>query len=698
MIRNPRQGLSATRNRSAASAKPATNPDIVEYFAQRHSRLRIAKTTKMPSGQIIDWVPVESQIPTGRIPEPPPTADSQLLLPSSALRVAGFELLQDGAELGPPGTVPIPRKDFSRIAATTSLRRYLSKVGRNGRTGERVRSATVGDPVAPPAPDLSKYFHATCGESDKHFGCEALINIWTPFLENSSDHTIMQTGLQNFDRPQLQSLEAGWEISHDQYGDWSPHLFTYYTTNGYDHDGNNVGGYNQDVDGWCQVDAKISPAMRLLGTSTPGGAQIGVQIKYQLFQQNWWFQVDGVWIGFYPASLYLNPANPGTTLGDHADWLGFWGEVYTSEPDANTTTTWMGSGQLAERGFGQSCFQINLQKQIDAAGNMANLIGTNSAENSDYYNIVSTMNSGTSFGSFFFAGGPGDVPFEHRIVEVGTTFFPESDGTWLMYPWDAGDVPDLVFIKTANTPSGRVEIHAASGASKYQSRVFESATTFGNETDGTWLLTRWHQVHDPHRHQIPDLAFIKDANTPSGRVEVHIASGASSFRTRILEVPTTFVNEGDGTWLLADWDRDSIPDLVFIKTANTPSGRVEVHIASGKSNFQTRILEVATTFANEGDGTWLLADWDRDGLPDLVFIKTGNTGTGRVEVHIASGASNFANRIVERGTTFFPESDGFWCFLDCNRDGVPDLVFIKTGPNTGTGMVEVHIASGKQGG
>jgi hypothetical protein len=32
---------------------------------------------------------------------------------------------------------------------------------------------------------------------------------------------------------------------------------------------------------------------------------------------------------------------------------------------------------------------------------------------------------------------------------------------------------------------------------------------------------------------------------------------------------------------MADWDRDGIPDLVFIKTNNTPNGHVEVHIARG---------------------------------------------------------------------------------------------------------------------
>jgi hypothetical protein len=96
-----------------------------------------------------------------------------------------------------------------------------------------------------------------------------------------------------------------------------------------------------------------------------------------------------------------------STLGDHASWAAFWGEVYTSDPDQNATTTQMGSGTFGEAGFNQACYQSNLQVQTDRAGAMANHNGSPSAENSAYYDIVPTMNSGTSWGSYFYAGGPG---------------------------------------------------------------------------------------------------------------------------------------------------------------------------------------------------------------------------------------------------------------------------------------------------
>jgi hypothetical protein len=69
-------------------------------------------------------------------------------------------------------------------------------------------------------------------------------------------------------------------------------------------------------------------------------------------------------------------------------------------------------------------------------------------------------------------------------------------------------------------------------------------------------------------------------------------------------------------------DGDGYPDLAYIKTSNTGTGTVEVHIASRKSNFQTCIWESGTTFDLENDGTWLLVPAKSGTLPDLAFIRT----------------------------------------------------------------------------
>ena len=157
---------------------------------------------------------------------------------------------------------------------------------------------------------------------------------------------------------------------------------------------------------------------------------------------------------------------------------------------------------------------------------------------------------------------------------------------------------------------------------------------------------------DYDKDGIPDLVFIKTANTPSGNVEVHIASGASKYQTRIFESATTFANETDGTWFMADYDRDGIPDLIFIKAANTPSGNVEVHIASGASKYQTRIFESATTFSQR-DGRNMVHGGLRQGwYSGSDLYQDCQHAKRNVEVHVASGASNYQTRIFESATTF----------------------------------------------
>ena len=374
---------------------PATNPEIVAYFQDRLKRLTIAKTTGTPSGQLIDWIPRKSQHPSGKIATPPPLTQTPLA-PGHTL--ARFELALPGVEHGPAGTVPVRRRDFSRLHATTSLTQYLSKAG-----GKRV------NPSHPPTddPNPAGYLHATCGQSVTAFGCDGVLNMWDPYCENSSDHTILQTGMQNYDKPQLQSLEAGWEVCHDQYGDWAPHLFTYYTTNGYTKDGDNLGGYNHDVDGWVQYDSSIFPGALITGMSTLGGNQTIITIKYQLYESNWWFQVQVKWLGYYPASLFMGNQSVFSTLGDHASWVAFWGEVYSSNSNTNTTWTQMGSGQFAEAGWDYAAFESNLRYQSDRSGGMTDLNGTGSAENSALYDYQLHMKSGGSQGSYLLLGGPG---------------------------------------------------------------------------------------------------------------------------------------------------------------------------------------------------------------------------------------------------------------------------------------------------
>ncbi|SAL82301.1 hypothetical protein AWB68_06467 [Caballeronia choica] len=49
------------------------NPELFQWLDERQSQLKVVKTTTTPHGQVLDWIPIESQHPEGKVPSPPPS-------------------------------------------------------------------------------------------------------------------------------------------------------------------------------------------------------------------------------------------------------------------------------------------------------------------------------------------------------------------------------------------------------------------------------------------------------------------------------------------------------------------------------------------------------------------------------------------------------------------------------------------------
>jgi Neprosin len=379
--------------------------EITDYFHRRLERLRIVKTTPTPRGQLIDWIPIESQHPRGLIASPPPGPTSLIERGADTERMeilARAELEYSGLERGPEGTVPILRKKLDALGYTKSLKKYLSKT-----RGHRI--ARLGRTGFPAPEEDGAHRYGSSGQSITCFGGEGQLSCFDPYTESSDDFSLLQIGLSNSDLGFLQTVEAGWQECQDITGDWVPHLFVYYTTNGYSDDGDNKGGYNTDVDGWVQYDNTIFPGTTFTPYSTRGGDQFKITIKYQLWQDNWWFACQGRWIGYYPARLFMGNQSVFSTLGDHADHIGFWGEVFDSDDVSGRTSTDMGSGYFGESGWPWSGYMHNLMVQTRRDGGMANYDGSAevSSPDPDMYDIDAHFNSGSSWGSYAFVGGPG---------------------------------------------------------------------------------------------------------------------------------------------------------------------------------------------------------------------------------------------------------------------------------------------------
>ena len=379
--------------------KQKIREELYNYFKKRQRRLDIVKTTRTPTGQILDWVPIESQLAGKSKLALPPSESVRLELGSGRRRVkpVRFELEHARAARGPEGTVPIPRRDLKRLRFERSLQDHLSKHGR--RTYALVINER--DTVEVPA-DGNAHEYGYSSQSVTCYGADGNLAAFDPYVYRSDEFSLLQVALARGSGSGKQTVEAGWQEYRDLYGDWVPHLFVFYTTNGYTSSGDNKGGYNRDVDGWVQYSSVVYPEAKSSPNSTRGGTQYIMQIKYQLYQGNWWFCCNGRWIGYYPASLF-NAAG----LRNKADKVAFYGEIVDSGRDSGSSWTDMGSGHWPDRGWAWSAYMSNLRYQSSSGGSMSRYSGSTWESNPDEYGIESHFDDTGSWKSHCWVGGPG---------------------------------------------------------------------------------------------------------------------------------------------------------------------------------------------------------------------------------------------------------------------------------------------------
>jgi hypothetical protein len=388
------------RKRPKDSAAAKRNlAEIRGYLKSRQERLDVVKTTRTPNGQVLDWIPIESQVRRGKIASPPSETERiKAVRGRRAEEPVQFELEHPDAVRGPAGTVPVLRKNLQRVPSWKNLDQFLSKHGRTTYPIQFEKRDTIEVPG-----DGSVHDYAYTAQWVTCYGTSGELSAFDPFLQWSDEFSLLQLALARGSSSGKQTLEVGWQEYRDLYGDWVPHLFVFYTTNGYTSSGDNKGGYNQDVDGWVQYSSSIYPETRFSPMSTRGGAQYKIVLKVQLYQGNWWVRCNGQWIGYYPASLYNSSG-----LRSQAEKVAWYGEVVDSSDHSGNTHTDMGSGHYPAAGWTYSGYMHNLKYQSGTGGSMSTYTGgTSLVTNSAWYDVETHFSSGTTWESYQWLGGPG---------------------------------------------------------------------------------------------------------------------------------------------------------------------------------------------------------------------------------------------------------------------------------------------------
>ncbi|KAJ1255352.1 hypothetical protein BS78_K258000 [Paspalum vaginatum] len=377
----------------------------------RLARLRDAsvKTIQSPDGDVIDCVPTHLQPAfehpklRGHKPEVERAyreaeerrcggagGDTHL----GAERDEGVVLPQAWQRSGescPEGSIPVRRTTEDDVLRASSVRRFGMKA-RGGGLARRRRDAAGGG-----------HEHAVGYVSGGQFyGAKASLNVWPARVASPAEFSLSQIWVISgaFGRD-LNTIEAGWQVSPELYGDSRPRFFTYWTGDAY----RETGCYNLHCAGFVQTSARVAIGAAIEAVSAVAGRQFDVTLlvwKDPRPRGHWWLQLGsggGELVGYWPSALF-------TRLAARAAMVQFGGEVVNARPaGAPHTPTQMGSGRFPAEGYARAAYFRNVQV-VDWDNSLVPAAGLRMlADRPGCYDIAG--GSGGAWGTYFYYGGPG---------------------------------------------------------------------------------------------------------------------------------------------------------------------------------------------------------------------------------------------------------------------------------------------------
>ncbi|KAL3628870.1 hypothetical protein CASFOL_027916 [Castilleja foliolosa] len=345
------------------------------------------KTIQSPDGDILDCVKSHLQpafdhpLLKGHVPLEPPERPKRN--DSGESMAETLQTWTNSGESCPEGTIPIRRTTEKDVMRASSIRRF----------GRKIRRGVRRDSMS------SDHEHAVAFvNGDQYYGAKASINVWAPSVTDQYEFSLSQLWvISGSFGNDLNTLEAGWQVSPELYGDNYPRFFTYWTTDAYQA----TGCYNLLCSGFVQINNKIAIGAAISPRSSLRNRQfdIGLMIWKDPKHGHWWLEFGpGLLVGYWPSFLFSH-------LRGHASMVQFGGEIVNTRSTGHHTSTQMGSGHFAYEGFGKASYFRNLQV-VDWDNSLIPLNNLHLlADHPNCYNIRAGKNN--AWGNYFYYGGPG---------------------------------------------------------------------------------------------------------------------------------------------------------------------------------------------------------------------------------------------------------------------------------------------------
>jgi FG-GAP-like repeat/Glycosyl hydrolase catalytic core len=258
-------------------------------------------------------------------------------------------------------------------------------------------------------------------------------------------------------------------------------------------------------------------------------------------------------------------------------------------------------------------------------------------------------------------------PYSAFFTQLPTAWpvMTDQNADFEVADYDGKGKQDLIVVQHAGTASGKTELHVLDGSGSYPSFYHSPLAD---------LKTPWSLVPDQNADfdmadyngdGILDLFMIQHAGTASGKTELHVLDGSGAYpayQVPLADLATSWptVPDQNADFDVANYDGKGRPDLIMIQHAGTASGKTELHVLDGSGaypSYQVPLADKSTNFSTQSDqnAEFDTADADGDGTQDLFMIlHSGVTGSGKVEVHILSGAAGAYTQPLEDRSTPLP--------------------------------------------
>ncbi|XP_050918089.1 uncharacterized protein LOC127135413 [Lathyrus oleraceus] len=353
---------------------------LKETIAIRLKKLNkpAVKTIQSPDGDIIDCVLTHQQpafdhpLLKGQKPMDPPE------MPKGNNRINNFsesiQLWSLSGESCPNGTIPIRRITEQDLLRANSDSRFGKKL---------------------PVGSNDRQYALQFVEDGEFYGAQATMNVWNPQGESKSVFSLAQmwvmSGTYGKD---LNTIEVGWQVHPNFYGDRRTRFFIYWTADAYQH-----GCYNLKCPGFVQTNKAIALGAAISPVSTYNGNQfeISLFVWKDVKTGNWWLRYGDKDLGYWPSSLFTNLKNAAARV--------HWGGEIFNEQYEQASSTQMGSGHFPEEGYKKASY-FNHIYVIDSKRVWVQPPKLkNYADSPNCYNVKGGVDS--SWGTYFYYGGPG---------------------------------------------------------------------------------------------------------------------------------------------------------------------------------------------------------------------------------------------------------------------------------------------------